>query len=278
MPELFRFLKRNRPVNIAILLLYYAVVVLPHKWFGTFLNTEVFSRMSRSQYNKTVLIIFVILLMMIIIHFIKSIRTNPKKLILTSTLLFSLLLAIIISKTLFVINIEMVHFPQYAILAILLLPLCGDMFQALIIATLAGGIDEAYQYFILAPDDTGYYDFNDVVTNLVGAAIGIIYARAVGWAQIKSRQFIGSPAFYMLILITSILLLLRSLNILTIYPSAGGVVSLVVYQPPTFWSQLPLGLVYHVLTPLEGTIIIILLWAVYAIFFRRFFDTKSLQP
>jgi hypothetical protein len=174
-----------------------------------------------------------------------------------------------------VINIEMVHFPQYAVFAILVLPLCGDMCQALIIATLAGSLDEAYQYFILAPTDTGYYDFNDVVTNLVGAAIGIIYARATGWDQEKPRSFAGSPAFFMVISLTIFIFILRILNVLTVHESAGGLYSLVVYQPPSFWSQLPQGLVYHVLTPLEGVIIVLLLWLIYAVLFQKFFGNKS---
>jgi hypothetical protein len=70
-------------------------------------------------------------------------------------------------------NIERIHFPQYAMLALLLgLSLRNEML-IFFVTTFAGFVDEFLQ-FAMDPMKTNYLDFNDIVLNILGAAAGVV--------------------------------------------------------------------------------------------------------
>ncbi|MCX6175450.1 MAG: VanZ family protein [Ignavibacteriales bacterium] len=118
----------------------------------------------------------IILVIFVVYRFIKGTRK-------TATLLYWLFvfISIILSyRYLITAPIEIVHYPQYAILSILLalsLDPKKDKFfviRILLIVTLLGIIDEAYQYLYLTKKSSDYLDFNDFLLNQIGAAIGIM--------------------------------------------------------------------------------------------------------
>jgi hypothetical protein len=83
-----------------------------------------------------------------------------------------------------VANIELIHFPQYAVLAVLLFAGGLHPTWALIGATSLGAIDEVYQHFVLYADrQEAYLDFNDMVLNCIGAAGGLLLALAARAAR-----------------------------------------------------------------------------------------------
>jgi len=69
-------------------------------------------------------------------------------------------------------SIEIIHFVQYALFTISLLALFHSPFACVLVASAAGVMDEAWQYFFLYPNQP-YFDFNDVVMNTVGVLIGL---------------------------------------------------------------------------------------------------------
>ncbi|MDD3312508.1 hypothetical protein [Pseudodesulfovibrio sp.] len=69
-------------------------------------------------------------------------------------------------------NVERIHYPQYAILGLLLRGLIGGDAWALLACNLVGMTDELLQY-ALYPQYTKYLDFNDMILNMVGAQAGI---------------------------------------------------------------------------------------------------------
>jgi len=122
---------------------------------------------------------------------------------------------------LFVINIESVHYVQYAIGAILIFSLVEHYFVALFLAFLVGVFDEAYQYFYLAPEGTAYYDFNDIITNLLGAAFGLLILRTLKINEKQYQKSIFKIGFlYPLIGISLLLMTLLQTNLLSVYPSS----------------------------------------------------------
>ncbi|MCB0476370.1 MAG: hypothetical protein KDC69_11885, partial [Flavobacteriaceae bacterium] len=170
---------------LLVLIAYYLSVVLPHKRFGAFLNDVVFKGVARDQYNLIVLIGAILVFTGLLIIFFKNTAYSKERNKLRIYLLFNTLFAIVVVKTLFVINIELIHFPQYALFAILVFPLARCYNSTLLWSFQAGALDEAYQYFYLAPNDTSYYDFNDLITNLVGASFGLIFLKSFG---VKEKQ------------------------------------------------------------------------------------------
>ncbi len=82
-----------------------------------------------------------------------------------------LLAALTTGGTLMVNSVEHIHYLQYAILVLLIVPATGSVFPAVMIAVLVGIADEWYQYDFLH-EWQAYLDFNDVVLNTIGAVLG----------------------------------------------------------------------------------------------------------
>jgi len=83
-------------------------------------------------------------------------------------------------RYLFTVVSEGVHYPQYALLTILLFPLTGRIGAAMAAANLVGILDEANQFWILHPDWGIYLDWNDIVLNGLGALLGGLLLALVG--------------------------------------------------------------------------------------------------
>ncbi|MFH1243623.1 MAG: hypothetical protein V1689_14875 [Pseudomonadota bacterium] len=86
------------------------------------------------------------------------------------------------NKTLVVTPSEYIHYPQYAILAILMV-FCLDrqrtlfpFWRLLFWATFMGILDEMNQHFFLCPSYGEYLDFNDFFLNELGAVAGLLLA------------------------------------------------------------------------------------------------------
>lgn len=251
----FAWLEKNPSYNAIIALAYYLSVVLPHKRFGTFLNTVVFQGITRAEYNRNVLILSFIGLSIYIGLFINGIKNRDDKKKLTFYLITNIFLAIATIKYLFVINIEVIHFPQYAVFAILIFPFCYNYNQTLLLGVIAGAIDEAHQYFVLTPRDTNYYDFNDVVTNLIGVVFGLLLIRSLGIVNKKKFTFWRSPAFISLISLSILLTTLWFSGLLSIYPDESAKFQLIQKLAPGFWSKVYPEVIYHVIQPVEGLLI-----------------------
>ena len=264
MKSFIDWLSNHRYLNILLALSYFLVVVLPHKRFGTFLNKVVFKGITRDQYNLYVASMAAIVGIILAIILFRNIRKSESQKLLFFYSLSTMLFAILIVKFLFVINIEVIHFPQYALFAILIFPLVKNYRSALIFSTIAGSIDEAYQYFYLAPNDTGYYDFNDVVTNVVGAAFGVIILRSFDIKGKRLPKFLKSFEFWTLIILSGVIGLLFLANVLSFYPEEGTPFSVLKGEINGFWSTVYPNITYHVVRPLEGLAITGLLWIFYS--------------
>lgn len=248
-------MQEQRAFNFLLLLIYFLSVVLPHKAFGNFLNTVIFQGITRATYNAYVAGGAFFLLLLYSGFFLQHARGQPYRKWLGLTLILHALLAIIAIHLLFVINIECIHFVQYAIFAGLLFPLVNNHWQVLIIGVVAGAIDEAYQYFYLAPQDTSYYDFNDVVTNLIGLSFGLLLLRSAGLGNRIRYSFFCSPASYVLGGLLTVVLVCWFGNVLSIYPSETSSYQLVRTFPVGFWSTVHPQVTYHVIQPLEGLLL-----------------------
>jgi len=273
MTGLLSWFRANRFAHITAIITYYILVVAPHKIFGAFLNKSVAGLFGitvstvegRLQYNLIVISLFIILLGSVGYILKKRLVSHPEKSKLLFYFVVNVILSAVIIKLLFVINIEVIHFPQYAMFAILIFPLIGNYTATLIWATLGGMLDEAYQYFYLAPKDTSYYDLNDVVTNLIGAVFGILIL-AVFQVKEFSRFKLKSSSIWIGLGILFLAILGSHLSgVLSIYPSEERPFHIMREWPPGFWSTVNPNVSFHVIRPIEGMVITIVLW----IFFSR---------
>lgn len=273
MNKYVQWMAQHRAVNIIIIICYFLIVVLPHKRFGTFLNETVVRGLGidnrtaegRLEYNTYAISIAIVLLVLLLYIFIKNSRKLADRMLIWGFMIVNIILAALIVGSLFVVNIEFVHFPQYAVLCILLFPLVGNYRSTMVWTTLAGMIDEAYQYFYLAPLDTSHYDFNDVLTNLVGAVFGLLLLRSMNIAEHSKFKLWKATFWYGIAGIALVVCGLHMTDVLSIYPSDEHEYHILREMPAQFWTEIPPSVTYHVVRPLEGIGLTCLLW----LFFSR---------
>lgn len=262
-PKWILFLKRKRTINLVLLIGYYLLVVLPHEWIGL-LTVDLFGHLERDVYNSYVLIAGLAGCFLIIGLFIPTILRAQEILKILVYLLLSIGLAAVTINWLFVINIEIVHFFQYAGFAILCFPLVQNFTRTLIWTTLAGAVDEAWQYFYLAPERTLYYDFNDVIANLVGGTFGVLILKSIGASIVPmQRPLIKTLEFKVIMTLTIIFYFLWLQNIIGIYPESNATYTLIRERAEGFWSVVHPNVTYHVVQPLEGVLICIAIILIY---------------
>lgn len=95
---------------------------------------------------------------------------------------------------------EYAHYPQYALLAAMIMWALGSrsghvVARVLFWTTLLGAVDEWMQYLWITPGYGNYLDFNDVLVNLLGAAAGVmLVARRAPVAAQRRRRVEGWTA------------------------------------------------------------------------------------
>ena len=263
------WMRSHKIFNIILVVVYYIAVVAPHKQFGTFLNKHILvgitkTKEMREYYNELILIAAGCVLAIYIGVFIWQSLKRTDKNKLWGYMALNVLVAILIIKTLFVINTEVVHFPQYAAFALLIFPFTSNYLSTLIWATIAGTVDEAYQNFYLAPADTGYFDWNDVVTNLVGAVFGLLILRAFGVINQGFDKLWKTSAFYGVAGLMVLVLVLHLSGVLAMGPDFEYPYQMVSKELTGFWQTVFPDITYHVILPLEGALITFGLWGLYS--------------
>jgi len=190
---------------------------------------------------------------------------------------------------------EYIHYPQYAILAVLL-ALCVDPDRSkvpwariLFWTTLMGVLDEMNQYFYLCRTHGDYLDFNDMLMNIQGAQAGLLLF--YGFRQ-SSQKSSGPTSLFIIIkaFIPSFegITVLLSAAIISIFlytgtlqitapsqiPPGGivdshGTINVFLERLPHImgsWGQSPSGRAYYRLRPLEGFILLSGLGFIYSTF------------
>lgn len=262
--KIYDWLRGHRFIHILLILIYYILVVAPHKMFGTFLNTRVFKGITRDQYNLYVISVATAILALLALVLTRRLRNHPERKKLSLYFICNTILSALVINLLFVINIEVIHFPQYAMFAILIFPLIGTYTGTLVWATIGGMLDEAYQYFYLAPKDTSYYDLNDVVTNLVGAVFGLLILAVFQVKEYTTFRLRSSSIWIGIGVVTGAIILTHLTGYLSIYPSEVRPYHILREWPPGFWSKVHPNVTFHVMRPIEGLLITVALWIFYS--------------
>ncbi len=250
-------------LRFLLVVLYCLAVILPHEEVGVFIMGFL-EHLPRPEMAKIVLSISIGLTGLLSIPFWLRLRKHPQQKSILLHLGIVLLLVILTYSFLFVLPTETAHFPQYALMAILLFPFTQRFDETMIWAMLVGLLDEGYQYYYLSPERTNYFDFNDVLTDLLGAILGLIFLWPFLKNQLKSPRPLGKSIAWKAL---GVFVLVA----LTLYAFAGdGPASIVRVAEEGFWTIVPPGVRFHVLRPLPGLVLVIaVLLAFRKMAFRR---------
>ena len=195
--------------------------------------------------------------------------------------------AYIANRLLLVVHLEKIHYPQYGTLAMLLLLWIKDAYCVLKITTCLGMVDELYQWYFLSTNRrTNYIDFNDMILNLLGGLMGILLIYSLKYLSEGQNDYPKRGTSQSLInkltpqkihqIVVFILLALAIPSLA--YTSVLAGVFQDIYQAFLFSNQVggenflitpPNGLSYHVLTPIEGGCLLILLLIASRVFLQR---------
>lgn len=279
MIKFINFLSRRRIQNLTFVVLVYLLVTLPHELVGVTI-TGIFKGVPRAQYDLTILCIGGVVLLTFASYLFLQLRKLEKLKIPLVFFIFCLTAMIVSLKVIIIVNIEIIHFIQYALLGILLFPLIKNYFATIAMITLLGAIDEAYQYYYLSPQRTNYYDFNDVILNLLGGAMGMIFLRS----HISIRQFLSPREsahrrtwIYYSMIIAMMSLLIWQKNIIQDgidmigLPLDWADFGAVLIRKPTtsFWTEIPPKILYHVVQPFEGICLVTILLFIFSYIYKE---------
>lgn len=274
MSSIISWLRVHKTPALLITIFYFLLVVLPHKWVGHQV-TLLFVGVPRKRYDLIILVIILVLLLIIFASIFRKLKQHEEKWKLIFYYIFTIECMILTTRFLFFLNVESVHYFQYGVAVILLFTLFENYFVALIAAFIFALIDEGYQYFYLFPEATNYFDLNDIITDLLGAAFGLLVLKT--FKVTESRSLISyKKSFFLplLILVISFVGLLQT-NILSVYPSTDKFM-LVKEMEQGFWTaSAPPVSIFHVARPVEGLLILIFLFVTYYFCFRSKIAEKN---
>lgn len=185
-------------------------------------------------------------------------------------------------RWLFYANAEIVHFPQFAILALPLFALTGSHSRTLFAVVVLAVVDEAYQYwFIYNPRFPSLLDFNDVLFDTLGGAAaclllhldgvtGRIPGRPVSWRR--------SPMLWAPVGVIALFMILRTFGVAGLYPDLEGEerpIQLSRQRMEPYWREIPGGRVHHVLRPWEALPILAIVVGAFGSMDRRRKDRRA---
>ena len=258
--KIISWLETHPLVNLIILISYFFSVVLPHEWLGAHINS-IFRPLGRNRYNLIILILAIAAILVVAWLIRIRWRQYPLKKHVLPYILGSIVLLVISYKILIVINIEFIHFVQYALFAILAYPLLKNILSVMFLATAFGALDELYQYVVLTPHINKYFDFNDVFINQIGAGIGCLLVVIMGFKDtpLKISKLYRDPGFLSLAILIIIFLAGWLSGYYTLFdPDAISRFTLIKEQAESYWVY-PKGpyAVFHRLNIREAVICLI---------------------
>lgn len=160
--------------------------------------------------------------------------------------------------TMLEMNIEMVHALEFTVLAVLLFPLTRSFGASIIFCLPFILVNEWYQFKILYPYYIKYFEFNDILLDLLGCGVAMISLWIMGLnVKRRERPFWQKPEFITLAMINLFFYLALATCTFSLYESTKCDFTLIALNqledPFPFWYQHPFtGAVYHVMKPIEG--------------------------
>ena len=172
MKKALQWLHDNRSINISIVVFLSILYPLIHDTASKPFNWAV-AQFGHKTFHLYLNVFFIVILISLVYLLYSKIKVHPERKHLCIYGSATLLCILTAYATLMPYRSEGIHFIQYGLLGIIVTPLAPSLFYAIVLTTFVGYLDEYYQYFIT---EKYYLDFNDLVLNIFGSAMGVIIA------------------------------------------------------------------------------------------------------
>lgn len=248
-------LARNRGVCLALVVVYVVVSIVLHRPVGdVVLALRDAVGVPLFATGVTVLGVAVVVLVLLLLQR----RLRDRDPVVMPLVLGVLLLQVAVYVTLVGYHSEVVHFPQYALLAVPIYALNRRFGSTIVWVTLAGAADELVQY---ASGMSLYLDFNDIVLNAVGGAFGLALVVLAGVSRDDGPrptwpELLRAPAAIAAASVVGLTVAAWVGGLVDFY-LVGGIADAPIVlsrrdRPPEWWLHPANGKSFHILRPLPA--------------------------
>lgn len=281
MERILLWLSARRWTTIAVTAVYVVLVVGSHELIQRSV-IACYDRFSRESVNTVVRACGVGISLAFVVYIVRHLSRPDGRWTKVIYLIVTLGMIAASWPWLFYTDIEVVHFPQYAVLSILLYAMTRRFGRAVFYASLLGAADECFQYYVSHPNWAINLDFNDMMYNAIGAGFGctLIYVAvegrlsACGSFQGGHRAKRSAAALlrratplWIVLLVCSTCGLLWQTGQMSLDPLPDGSKPKYVIRrcgpSARYWEKTSWGKRYHELTPLEAGGLAVLLFVFY---------------
>lgn len=261
---IFDWMEANRAVNLLMALAYVAFILFGH---DTFVNVSiaVMTALTLPVYNMVVGAVTVavgaVFVGVLYLFLRKNNPQRPRQVFYLSAIVLMLVLHHLF---LFEMNIEVIHAALYAGLTLVLFPLTRRPGATIILALPVMMLDEWYQYMVLYPDYVHYFDFNDILMDMLGCALLLCGLWIMGVRmRPPQRPFFLRMEILLLTAIVAGGVIATVFCVVALFPETSCDNTLFVVNalpdPMEFWRTHPFtGRTYHALPPVAGLAVVTL--------------------
>ncbi|MBX2903644.1 MAG: hypothetical protein KF872_08815 [Chitinophagales bacterium] len=254
---------RKRWVLGSLAIVYGLAIVFLHDWFVQ-LSIKVMNHFSLLVYNVLVRN-FSLAIGALVLGFCSWKVFLNKRFDLLFFLFILLALLVLHWLFLFEMNIEIIHALEFGLLALLLYGATCNAGAAVILCLPFMLIDEWVQYSLLYGNYNKYYEFNDLVLDILGAGLAILVLKIIEkerktvllpfWKRNEYRVLFVLLIFFCVLVLSGVLAAHQSqVNTYTIFTLSR------IDAPELFWQTHAFtGAKYHILAPLPGAFIMFVL-------------------
>jgi energy-coupling factor transporter transmembrane protein EcfT len=281
----FLWLRRHPRLGWTILLVYAAAVTFPHEEVQTLVGVLA-KRMGRANLYRMAAGTSLILGCAFTVIFVLQLRRHRFRRLISVYWVATVLLIFAAWNMLTANNTELVHYPQYFVPGFVLMAVTLSPLESLAWITITGGLDECYQYWALHGGWGVPYDFNDICMDLLGGALGVVFAAAFLTCLSRPagrlpREAFVKPGTALLAAIGASGAILFAFGKMLLYEDKQNTVywfALSRLRPQRFWffDETWGPKTFHTLSPLEGPVVLIAVLGFYAFLDRKLtFETPG---
>jgi hypothetical protein len=252
------WLQKRKAINLLLVFAYGAFVCFMHDPLVK-VSVKIMNALSLPAYNQLVAAASGLLLLLLLVYSGHRLYHNRDRFAIKVFYLFATVALMLVHyRTMFEMNIEIVHSLEYTILAFLLYPLTGRYGAAILFAVPFMLLDEWLQYVVLYPTYVEQFEFNDLMMDIYGCALLILLISISGEKLHKKLLPVWNRTELLVLgLAVAACFLAWQMCFISLYESQQCENTWLVLNrikgEQTFWRQYPgRDVIYHVMQPVEA--------------------------